>query len=275
MDERFLRRSVGAPAARAALLTVLGEYVAPAGEAVYRDTLVTALEALGYRTDAARQAVARSVAAGWLTSSRVGRRALVRLTPQTRGMLQAGYPRIYHFGEPREWDGRWLLIVVRVPEERRDVRDRLRTKLAWAGFGSLGGGVWISPHVERESEVSEALNGAAGAGVLAFSGRQVETIGRSDAVVGEAWDLVQIADQYETFIRDFERVVATTPEEMFAAQTAMVHAWRRFPLVDPDLPEVLLPEGWPRRRALELFRERHDRWRDEAEAYFRALDRRT
>ena len=43
-----------------------------------------------------------------------------------------------------EWDGRWLLVVLRVPEQRRDVRHQARTQLAWAGFGSLGGGLWIS-----------------------------------------------------------------------------------------------------------------------------------
>ena len=48
------------------------------------------------------------------------------------------------------WDGRWLLLVLRVPEQRRELRHRLTTQLAWAGFGSLGGGLWITPHVDRE-----------------------------------------------------------------------------------------------------------------------------
>ena len=70
-------------------------------------------------------------------------------------MLTAGAERIYGFGEPWEWEGRWLLVVLRVPEERREVRHQVRTRLAWAGFGSLGGGLWISPHVEREAELRD------------------------------------------------------------------------------------------------------------------------
>ena len=75
-------------------------------------------------------------------------------------MLRTGAERIYGFGEPRDWDGRWLLVALRVPEERREVRHQLRTRLAWAGFGSLGGGLWISPHVEREAELREMTGDA-------------------------------------------------------------------------------------------------------------------
>ena len=52
------------------------------------------------------------------------------------------------------WDGRWLLLVLRVPEQRRELRHQLTTQLAWAGFGSLGNGLWITPHVDREALIS-------------------------------------------------------------------------------------------------------------------------
>src|SRR3954453_4489353 len=64
MDDALRRRSVGAPAARSALLTVLGEYVLGAREGVWQETLISALGMLGYRTQAARQALARSATAG-------------------------------------------------------------------------------------------------------------------------------------------------------------------------------------------------------------------
>ena len=271
MEEQLRRRSVGAPAARSALLTILGEYVAPGHRTVYRETLVRALETLGYKRDAARQAVARSVAAAWLTSSRDGRRSRMALTPATHDMLSAGYRRIYRFGEPWTWNGRWLLVIVRVREDRRQIRDRLRTKLAWAGFGSLGGGLWLSPHANRESEVRAAVDGHRGAGVMAFSAQQLDGIGDSARVVDEAWHLEAVADQYVAFIRDFERVAPESAEQMFAAQTAMVHAWRKFPFLDPDLPDPLLPPRWPREEALALFRDRHERWHEAAETYFRSL----
>src|SRR4051812_17799058 len=160
MDDSLRRRSVGAPAARSALLTVLGEYVLGAPAGVWQETLISALGTLDYRTQAARQALARSVAAGWLETERHGRRSRVRLTEPTAAMLSAGGERIYSFGEPWQWDGRWLLVVLRVPEERREVRHQMRTRLAWEGFGSIGGGLWISPHVEREAALREMRDGS-------------------------------------------------------------------------------------------------------------------
>ena len=71
---------------------------------------------------------------------------------------------------------------------------------------------------------------------------------------------MEVADAYNAFIADFGRLRAKTPEAVFRAQTLLVHAWRKFPFLDPDLPEDLLPSQWPRRRAHDVFQERHDAW---------------
>jgi phenylacetic acid degradation operon negative regulatory protein len=55
-------------------------------------------------------------------------------------------------------------------------------------------------------------------------------------------------------------------------QTLLVHAWRKFPFLDPDLPPGLLPSRWPRGRAHDLFADRHDRWQGPARAHFEALE---
>lgn len=271
MHDQLRRRSVGAPAARSVLLTLLGEYVLPSPAGVWQETLINALGTMDYKTQAARQALARSVTAGWLTTERHGRRSRVSLTPETAEMLRTGADRIYGFGEPREWDGRWLLVVLRVPEERREVRHQVRTRLAWAGFGSLGGGLWISPHVGRETELQGMADEGSVAELMSFIA-ELGALGQPDRLVAEAWDLVQVADAYDAFIADFGRLRPKTPEAVFRAQTLLVHAWRRFPFLDPDLPEALLPSRWPRRRAHDVFQERHEAWQGTAQDYFRSLE---
>jgi phenylacetic acid degradation operon negative regulatory protein len=261
---------VGAPAARSALLTVLGEYVLPAPGGVWQETLVAALVALGYKPQAARQALARSVTAGWLRTERHGRRSRVHLTEETAAMLRTGAERIYGFGAPREWDGRWLLVVLRVPEQRREVRHRFRTRLAWAGFGSLGGGLWITPHVERERELRDLAGGGV-AEVVSFRA-ELGALGDPARVMADAWDLDAVADAYRAFVAQFGRVRPAGPEAAFAAQTLLVHEWRRFPFLDPDLPDGLLPARWPRRRAHDLFAERHAQWHEPAQEHFAALE---
>jgi phenylacetic acid degradation operon negative regulatory protein len=262
--------SVGSPAARSALLTVLGEYVAPRGLTVYRDVYVTALETLGYGVTAARQALSRSVAAGWLVSERRGRRSLIAISDETIHMLSSGYPRIYTFGQAWRWTGKWLVVIVRVPESQREVRDRLRTQMAWAGFGSLGGGVWVSPHLDRDDELSASMNHDHPAELLSLIAETVR-IGSANDIVNRAWDLKLIGDHYHAFLSDFADLDPAQPADVFAALTAMVHAWRKFPFIDPDLPEELLPPDWPRTDARRVFTDRHARWAPSATDYFDSL----
>jgi phenylacetic acid degradation operon negative regulatory protein len=271
VNEQLRRRSVGAPAARSVLLTLLGEYVLPASGSAWQETLIGALETLDHKTPAARRALARSVTAGWLRTERHGRRSRVHLTPATAEMLRAGTERIYSFADPWEWDGRWLLVVLRVPEERREVRHQVRTRLAWAGFGSLGGGLWISPHVERERELQDAAGAGSVAEVVSFRA-EIGDVGDPAKVVAEAWDLEGVAEAYRAFIARFGRLRPGSPEAMFRAQTLLVHEWRKFPFLDPDLPADMLPARWPRRRAHDLFQERHAQWHGAAQEYFRGLE---
>ena len=101
---------------------------------------------------------------------------------------------------------------------------------------------------------------------------QIGAIGDPAKLVAEAWDLDGVAEAYRSFIARFGRTRASSAETMFRAQTQMVHEWRRFPFLDPDLPAEVLPSRWPRKRAHDLFRERHDAWHAAAQEYFRALE---
>jgi phenylacetic acid degradation operon negative regulatory protein len=271
VNDQLRRRSIGAPAARSVLLTTLGEYVLAGRDGVWQETLIAALGALGYKTQAARQALARSVNAGWLSTERHGRRSRIHLTAGSEQMLRTGAERIYRFGQPWEWDGQWLLVILRVPEQHREIRHQLRTQLAWAGFGSLRGGLWISPHVERESELQASAGGGTVAELQSFRA-QLGSIGEPEKLIADAWDLDQVADAYRGFIARFGRMAPRSPEAVFRAQTMLVHEWRKFPFLDPDLPESMLPSGWPRSRAHAVFQERHALWHEAAQEHFASLE---
>lgn len=273
MDDPLRRRSIGAPAARSVLLTILGEYVLPRGAAVWQETLVAALSEVGYGVHAARQALGRSAKEGWLVAERHGRRARLRLSPDTAALLESGAERIYRFGSDGDWDGQWLIVVVRVPESDRHVRHQLRTRLAWAGLGSLGSGVWVTPRVEREGEVLEIVRAESAAEAITFRGG-LASAGDPRQLARAAWDLDEVRGAYDEFVAAFSRSRPSSPEACFERQTAMVHAWRKFPFLDPDLPPELLPPKWPRRRAYELFHDRHLRWEAHAREHFEALEAR-
>jgi phenylacetic acid degradation operon negative regulatory protein len=245
----------------------VGEYLLPRPEGVWLQALIGSLRLLGFTPSAARQAVVRSTREGWLEGERIGRRSKMRLTASSTELLADGARRIYGFGRPVAWDGRWMLVVLRVPEQRRELRHRLTTRLAWAGFGSLGGGLWITPHAGRDAQIQAEEP----AQLLSFNA-ELGAFGDTTKVIEEAWDLPGLRQHYEQFLADFGQDPGSGDDgAVFAAQTALVHAWRRFPFIDPDLPDDLLPADWPRPRAYELFRTRHERWAPAAQSHFDAL----
>jgi len=255
------RRELGPSSARSLLLTVLGEYVLPHSEPAWTGTLLGALAQLGVAEKAARQALGRTAAEGWIASRRHGRLAQWQLTPAGRQLLTDGARRIYSFGQDGVgWDGRWLILLVNAPELTSKARHRMRTRLSWAGFGALPGGVWVSPDPGRQEEASRILAeldpSPAGTSFIASHG----DIGAQQDIVTQAWDLRAVERRYEEFIATFADIEPADDDQTLTAQTMLVHEWRRFPFLDPRLPRDLLPEGWPGAEAAALFADRHARW---------------
>lgn len=269
---RMSLASLGTPlperSAKTLLLTILGEAVAPGGRKVWQETLVRALTTAGVSGPAARQAISRAVQEGMLTSDRVGRRALMTITDQAWDQLHDGRERTMSFGEPQEWDGRWLVVVMTVPESQRHIRHHLRTELAWLGYGSLGNGVWISPQTTRLTATMKLLNTneELADAYLFVSDTPVDHTPRS--VARAAWDLNKLLDRYTQFLGQFIDADPIGPAETFAYWIELITSWRHFPLLDPELPDSLLPANWPRTRSRELFRTLQETWTPTALDYF-------
>jgi len=252
------RHAAGAPSARGLLFTLLGEFVLPGGGTAWTSAVLAALARLGIEEKTTRQALMRTAASGWLDAEKAGRRTRWRLTASAQKMLTEGADRIYSFAGPAEsWDGRWLLVYARIPESDRRARHVVRSRLSWAGFGSLGPGLWISPHPGRENEAISVLREAGvAADAHVFVARR-SGLAEVPTMVAEAWDLGAIEEQYEAFLEEFR---AAAPADVLARQIELVHAWRRFPAVDPALPRELLPARWSGLKAAQLFADRHQRW---------------
>jgi phenylacetic acid degradation operon negative regulatory protein len=264
------RHAAGAPSARGLLFTLLGEFVLPGGGTAWTSAVLAAFARLGIEEKTTRQALMRTAASGWLDAEKAGRRTRWRLTASAQKMLTEGADRIYSFTGPGEsWDGRWLLVYARIPERDRRARRVVRSRLSWAGFGSLGAGLWISPHPEREAEAIGVLREAGvAADAHVFVARR-SGLADVQVMVAAAWDLGAIEDQYEEFIEEFR---AAAPADVLARQVELVHAWRRFPSIDPVLPRELLPARWSGLKAARLFADRHRRWSDAAKQEWKRLN---
>ncbi|WP_375497855.1 PaaX family transcriptional regulator C-terminal domain-containing protein [uncultured Jatrophihabitans sp.] len=264
------RHAAGSDSARGQLFTVLGEFVLPSGGTAWTSSFIDIFARLGVEEKAIRQALMRTASDGFLVSERVGRRTRWTLTPSAHQLLVEGTERIYCFtGASSGWDGRWLLVLARTPETERPTRHLLRTRLTWAGLGSPAPGVWVSTHADRVPEVEIAL---VEAGLLSEAQVFVATHqgrGRLTELVRQAWDLEAIETAYEDFITRFSAPIAGDP---LVSTVELVHAWRRFPWIDPLLPDELLPAPWSGVTAASLFARRHADWAADARAAWQALE---
>jgi phenylacetic acid degradation operon negative regulatory protein len=187
------------------------------------------------------------------------------LSPSGRALIREGTRRIYH-PNGRPWNGTWCLLTYSIPESRRALRDRIRKRLAWLGFGALGSGTYVAPH-DASGQVRR-LAEELGAGGFARTFLARGAGATRDAVIArEGWDLPAIAASYLRFIRAYgpkferdrvrKRRRALPDAEAFTTRFALTHDFRRFPFIDPELPRSLLPRNWAGTRARTLFQKYH------------------
>jgi phenylacetic acid degradation operon negative regulatory protein len=254
-------RSGGSP--QHLLLTLLGDYWYGQRAPLPSAALVALLGEFGITGISARAALSRLSRRGLLALSRTGRHTSYALSTHAATVLAEGLRHITSFGAVEEpWSGRWTVAVFSVPEDQRDLRHTLRTRLSWLGFAPLYDGVWVSPH-ERVAQLTA---------VLAELAIGTATVLRSEVVDGSpagghpinAWDLdalraayLALIDEYES-VRQRLRAGRIGTAEALVVRTALMDAWRRFPGLDPELPSALLPAPWPRAAARALFTELYD-----------------
>lgn len=244
------------------VFSLFGEYLLDRPGPVWVGSLIELLTPFDLSENAVRTALSRMSRRGWLESERRGRTAWYDLTARGRRLLEEGAERIHHPPRDEPWDGAWSLVTYSIPEESRDLRDRLRVGLTWLGCGSLGGGLWISPHdvAGAVADLADAI-GVADL-VEVFRGSHV---GFSDParLVDRCWDLRGVDARYGAFVERFEprflesrraaRAGDLDPAEAYVRRFDLIHAYREFPAVDPYLPATLLPPDWCGDLAADLF----------------------
>jgi len=259
--------------ARSLLLTLLGEFVLPSRKPTWTAPLLHVLAGVGVAEKAARQAIARAAASGWIESERDGRRTAWRISDGGRRLITEGSKRVKSLrGDADAWDGQWLVLHVTLPESRRADRLRLYRALSWIGFGNPTAGVWISPHADRADDARGVIGDMQLADhTLAFTARSLGFGIPERDIVGRAWDLDKVAEHYAALVERFTTLRPRSGDETLFAHVELVNALQRLPSIDPSLPKALLPASWDsRRQALRLWSLR-EKWRDPAHAHWDRL----
>ncbi|UDL89368.1 hypothetical protein LGH82_30620 [Mesorhizobium sp. PAMC28654] len=239
------------------LVTLLAEFASVRSAPIASSVLVDIFEDFGISVDATRTALSRLVSKSLLVRQKDGRSTSYALSPSAATMIREDRDRILKFGEPQEWDGRWTLVAFSVSEAQRERRHTLRSQLRGLGFAPLFDGLWGAAFASEDDarkalEFADVPESLVARGEISMLGAKINTFHR-------AWKLDDIAMQYNTFIADVAPIVEraekgeVAPAEALLIRTRIMDDWRTFPINDPGLPRELLPDGWPREYAHQLF----------------------
>lgn len=244
------------------IFILFGDVITPRADRVWMSSLLRMLDVLGVSERAVRSTISRMQRKGWLRPEHEGRHSRYTLTAKGRQIIEEGGQRIF---EPRklDWDERWFQVVYSLPENKRGLRNDLRKRLTWLGFGRLAPGTWISPH-NRRADV-EAMVAELGAKPYVTYFSSLQLVGGDDReIVERCWDIRHINQQYLRFIKRwepefakrclaFDRGDELPADQCFAQRFWITHEYSPFPRLDPNLPPELLPEGWLGDRAAKMF----------------------
>jgi phenylacetic acid degradation operon negative regulatory protein len=256
--------------ARSLVFDLFGDYLRYRDGSVRLRALVGLMGAFDVPEATVRVVVTRMRGEGWLESERLGRETVYRLTDTAWAQLDEGRSRIFERAQG-PWDGQWHMVMYSVPETDRALREQLRKKLAWLGFGPLSASVWVSAH-DRTAAVKSEFGGSPGVVIDAFHARS-DGADADREIAGRCWDLDALEQDYTALLDDYRprlddyRAGKLRGQDALVERMQLIHDYRMFPFRDPDLPPELLPAGWSGRIAHEVFREAHSLLRAPAEEF--------
>lgn len=243
------------PSPQHLLVTLLGDYWLRHDRHLSSAGLIDLLCEFGISRSSARAAMNRLLRRGVVEVRKAGRQTYYRLAAQAAERVSEGARRIAAFGLDPNWDGHWTVVAFSVPEDRRDSRHLLRSRLRWFGFAPLYDAVWVSASATA-ADAQAVLKELDIVTATVLRGTTDLTADRSPLA---AWDLDALAEVYASFIEETRPLLQealagqVTPQHALIARTRLMDTYRRFPGIDPGLPSDHMPSGWPRDEARSLF----------------------
>jgi phenylacetic acid degradation operon negative regulatory protein len=265
-----LQRERGGPGQpRLLIMDVCGAFMRPLGGWMPVGKLVGLMAEVGVDEQATRSAVSRMRQRDLLVAeSRDGQRGY-RLSDKALVSLDESDRRIFSRVHSATVAEGWVLVSYSIPEQERDKRHVLRSRLEWLGFGMLGSGLWLAPRwIQPELEAAIKTLGYEEY-VTVF---EAHHLGFEDlpALVGRCWQLEDLRDLYVEFLGAASTTArrwrgradldsGAHDRDAYVDYVSTLHQWRKFPYLDPGLPAELMPRRWEGQRAADLFFELRDR----------------
>src|SRR5690606_38546589 len=130
-----------------------GEYIKYYGGEIWVGSLIELMKQFGISESSVRGALFRMVQNHLLEVRKVGKKSYYSAT--SKGRVDEGVNRVYAT-QNHIWDQQWRILTYSFPEEKREIRNKIRKELIWTGFGNLTNSTLVTPN-PVEDQVTEMI----------------------------------------------------------------------------------------------------------------------
>lgn len=193
-------------------------------------------QTLGFTPEKKKNAIYNAKKAGWIKEDG-------KLTKEGWEKINQIFP---SYRKPKNWNGKWYLVIFDIPERIRLRRDILRKKLKKLGFGQLQASVWICPY-NYLNNVLEIIRFYYLENFVILS--ETDKLGQEESqdLAQRIWKLNKINEEYKKFIQKYSLQKEYSKFELEIDFYSVLEK-------DPNLPLELLPADWKGDEAYKLFR---------------------
>jgi len=220
-----------------------------ATETLPASVVVKGLEPLGFKEPAIRATLRRNAEKGLLSSTRSGREVSFGLSEAGRSLVAQGRTRVNDPDALQHTSAEWTLLTFPEGPALRNERYQLNLRLAWAGFGRLMPGVWITPGpADVTALLDDAFEGNPPVDAIGFTAVLL-TSEAAAPMIERAWDLAQIREEHRAFLFQWKTHRPDVAHPL-AELVHLLNDWSTLLLADPGLPASGVPLDWPAQESM-------------------------
>lgn len=150
------------------------------------------------------------------------------------------------------WDGKWRILSYEIPEQKREIRDRLRREVSGWGLGPWHRSFWITPHpiipdlraLVEDKEEEEYIQ--------AFESDHV--FGDRATLIEKVWGISELQKKYRSLFKTWHDTLAANIDNVHKMQR-VVGEYINILRVDPGLPPQLLGSNWIGFEGFKIYKE--------------------
>lgn len=175
---------------------------------------------------------------------------IYNLTEKGLDELVLGFP-FFRFLK-REWDGKWRILSYEIPEQRRELRDRLRRHVAGWGLGPWHRSFWLTPHPIVENLKRLVTGKEEEKYIQAFESDH--SFGNQDVLIEKVWGKTTLDKKYRELFKQWHLTLSQDAEKTQKLKK-VVRDYVSVLREDPGLPKNLMGENWIGFEAFNIFKE--------------------